>query len=97
MTGDGWEPGRWWSVIGPDGKLWCGTSDEDEARRAVRPGDCLRRQEVRTEERWVDVETGEDQRPGVLRRSLLQSVRRAGGDIQRMVDDANPYDIRREL
>lgn len=51
-----WQPGRWWSVIGPDGRLWCGTSDEAEARAAMRPGDTLKRQETRTEERWQIVE-----------------------------------------
>lgn len=37
------KPGRWWRVIGPDGRLWCETSDEDEAREAMRPGDQLQR------------------------------------------------------
>lgn len=47
-----WEPGRWWNVVGPDGKLWCGTSDEDEARSHMRPGDELHRQWVRHETEW---------------------------------------------
>lgn len=38
-----WQPGRWWRVTAPDGSLWCETSDEDEARAAVRPGDSLTR------------------------------------------------------
>lgn len=50
-----WEPGRWWRVIGPDGQWWCETSDETEARAAVRPGDTLFRQYVRTESEWREV------------------------------------------
>lgn len=46
---DGWQPGRWWSVFAPDGSLWCETSNEREAREAMRPGDRLFRQWVRTE------------------------------------------------
>jgi hypothetical protein len=37
----GWEKGRWWRVVDPEGRLWCETSNEQEARRAVRPGDSL--------------------------------------------------------
>lgn len=44
-----WQPGRWWSVWAPDGSLWCETSNEQEARDAMRPGDRLFRQWVRTE------------------------------------------------
>lgn len=42
MRGD-WAPGRWWRVIAPDGSLWCETSNEQEARAAVRDGDVLER------------------------------------------------------
>ncbi|OKH81620.1 hypothetical protein EB73_28010 [Mycobacterium sp. SWH-M3] len=49
---DGWEPGRWWRVTGPDGQLWCETSDEDEARARVRPGDTLERLWRCVEEEW---------------------------------------------
>lgn len=49
---DGWEPGRWWRVTAPDGQLWCETSDEDEARRSVRPGDTLERLWRCVEEEW---------------------------------------------
>ena len=38
-----WEPGRWWRVEGPDRELWCETSDEEEARESMRPGDTLYR------------------------------------------------------
>ena len=48
----GWEPGRWWRVIAPNGTLWCETSDEQEARDALRPGDTLFRQWQRTEQEW---------------------------------------------
>lgn len=47
-----WEPGRWWRVTEPDGRLWCETSVEREAREALRPGDCLERQWVRSESEW---------------------------------------------
>lgn len=47
-----WEPGRWWRVIAPDGSLWCETSDEDEARGHMRPGDTLFRQWQRPEYEW---------------------------------------------
>jgi hypothetical protein len=50
-----WKPGRWWRVIGPDGEWWCETSDETEARAAVRPGDTLFHQYVRTEAEWREV------------------------------------------
>jgi len=36
-----WERGRWWRVLAPDGTLWCETSDEQEARYAMRQGDTL--------------------------------------------------------
>lgn len=32
---EGWVPTRWWRVLAADGSLWCETSDEDEARRAL--------------------------------------------------------------
>lgn len=51
-----WGPGRWWQVLAPDGSLWCGTSDEQEARAAMRPGDRLQRLMQRVEQRWIDVE-----------------------------------------
>lgn len=38
-----WEPDRWWRVTAPDGELWCETTDEQEARANVRPGDTLAR------------------------------------------------------
>jgi hypothetical protein len=61
------EPGRWWRVIaGVDGGLWCETSDEDEAREAMRPGDRLERlYEARlTEWREVRAVQPEDARGG---------------------------------
>ena len=48
------EEGRWWRVIAPDGSLWCETSDEEEAREAVRAGDTLQR--LWRLERWRDAE-----------------------------------------
>lgn len=49
---DAWKPGRWWSVLDPDEtksyreRIWCETSDEDEARQALKkkPGFKLYRQ-----------------------------------------------------
>lgn len=38
-----WYPTKWWRVLAPDGELWCETSDENEARSNVRPGDVLER------------------------------------------------------
>lgn len=49
------EPGRWWRVLGPEGELWCETSDEAEARGNVRPGDRLERLYVAKHERYVEV------------------------------------------
>jgi hypothetical protein len=52
MNDHGWQPGRWWRVLAPDGSLWCETSDEDEARSAMRPGDVLQRFWQRTLTEW---------------------------------------------
>lgn len=41
---DGWVPGRWYFVIGPDGEHWCQTSLRAEAVGMMRPGDRLYRQ-----------------------------------------------------
>ena len=48
----GWERGRWWMVTDADGKLWCHTSVEGEAREMMRPGDVLWKEWVRTEYEW---------------------------------------------
>lgn len=59
MQSSEWEPSRWRRVVAPDGSLWCETSDEDEARRAMRPGDTLQRLWVKNHSEWraVDEET----------------------------------------
>lgn len=49
-----WFRGRWWRVIGPDGELWCETSDEDEARESMRPGDKIQRIWEREDREWRD-------------------------------------------
>ena len=49
-------PGRWWVVIAPDGKHWCETSVEEEARESMRPGDRLWRQFVCRAEEFRPVE-----------------------------------------
>jgi hypothetical protein len=51
MMGE-WQRGRWWKVLAPDGSLWCGTSDEDEARDSMRPGDRLFKLWYREESEW---------------------------------------------
>ena len=57
MSDTGWRPGRWWRVNGPDGELWCETSDEQGARDAMRPGDTLLRLWYRLvdEDEWREV------------------------------------------
>jgi hypothetical protein len=52
MMAADWEPGRWWRVVAPDGSVWCETSDEDEARGEMRPGDTLWRQWVYEAREW---------------------------------------------
>lgn len=39
-----WEPGCWYTVLDPDGKLWLETSNRQEAVDRMRPGDTLYRQ-----------------------------------------------------
>lgn len=56
----GWEPGRWWRVVyrsAEDGKLrlWCETSNEQEARDALKTcpdGGLLQRSYERHETEW---------------------------------------------
>lgn len=50
-----WEKGRWFNVVDSDGNLWCGTSDEEEARNSMRPGDTLYQQWRKTEFEWREV------------------------------------------
>lgn len=38
-----WKPGRWYSVVAPDGSLWCETSSPAEAKESMRLGDTLYR------------------------------------------------------
>lgn len=52
-TLDGFEATRWWRVIAPDGSLWCESSDEDENRACMRPGDRLERMYDRHQYRWI--------------------------------------------
>lgn len=60
---DDYQPGRWWRVTAPDGSLWCETSDEDEARQALRPGDTLERLFVLTRSEWRPVSEAADPPP----------------------------------
>lgn len=67
MTDTGWHPVRWWRVVyisaGDGIGVWCETSDENEARRALSTcpgGGILRRQWRREQQQWRDVD---DQTP----------------------------------
>ena len=54
---NGFRPGKWWRVMGPDSHLWAETSSEREARERMRPGDRLYRQwETERSTWWVPVE-----------------------------------------
>lgn len=50
-----WEKGRWVRVVAPDGSLWLETSNEEEARQAMRPGDKLYRLWYREEREWREI------------------------------------------
>jgi hypothetical protein len=52
MEREGWQPTRWWRALGADGELWCESSDEQEVREAVRPGDRVEHLWSRTEYDW---------------------------------------------
>ena len=40
-----WYPTGWWRSVGPDGKLWGMSSDEQEIRSMARPDDVIERHE----------------------------------------------------
>lgn len=62
-----WKPGGWWKVLGPDGKLWCETSNQAEAIEFMRPGDVLYRHFVQKNQQWRPV--GEfDQERGLIKK-----------------------------
>jgi hypothetical protein len=48
-----WKPGGWWRVVEPDGGIWCETSDEQEARDSMRPGDTLERLYGQAASQWM--------------------------------------------
>lgn len=50
-----WQPGKWWRVTAPDGSLWAETSDEEDARSRMRPGDVLQRMYVLADSEWRTV------------------------------------------
>lgn len=50
---DEYEPGRWYRVEDDDGRLWCETSDRDEAIRLAKPGYPLYREYVKVFRRWA--------------------------------------------
>lgn len=49
---DGFEETGWLRVVSPDGKTWCETSDEIEARERMRPGDVLQKKYTKTKTEW---------------------------------------------
>jgi hypothetical protein len=53
-----WVPTRWWRAVGPDGKLWCESSDEAEVRERSRPTDTIERLWQQTRYEWRIRETG---------------------------------------
>lgn len=38
-----WKADRWWRTVGPDGSVWCESSNEAEVRERARPGDTIQR------------------------------------------------------
>jgi hypothetical protein len=55
----GWEPGRWWRVVAPDGSVWSETSDKNEAIEDMRPGDQLQNLWQRSEQEWRETTVSE--------------------------------------
>jgi hypothetical protein len=51
-----WEPTGWWRAVAPDGSLWAESSNEDEVRERLRPGDTLQRHYVVTDTEWRTVQ-----------------------------------------
>jgi hypothetical protein len=49
------QPTRWWHVVRPDCTVWCETSDLQEARERMRPGDRLERLYTHTVTEWRPV------------------------------------------
>jgi hypothetical protein len=56
MSEPEWEYDGWWRATAPDGSIWCETSNEQEVREAMRPGDTLWYHEQRVDQRWVKAE-----------------------------------------
>jgi cytochrome P450 len=52
-----------WRVIADDGSVWCETSDEQEARRTMRPGDNLMRWWVAEFDEWREEEVDSENTP----------------------------------
>jgi hypothetical protein len=48
------KPTKWWQVLDVDGKVWCETSVEKEARDNIHPGYTLRRLYEKVEYEWRD-------------------------------------------
>lgn len=51
-------PTKWWKVVAPNGKIWCETSSEEEARSSMRPGDTLCRlfEKVEYQREWRPID-----------------------------------------
>ncbi|KIA63016.1 hypothetical protein [Nocardia vulneris] len=58
MSDDGFQPGRWYRILQPDGELWMETSDPDEVHReSQRTGWPVERLYERHESEWRADET----------------------------------------
>ena len=49
---DDFQETNWWQVLDQQGRLWCETSNEEEARKSMRSGDVLYRLYEKKESRW---------------------------------------------
>lgn len=43
---------KWWRAVGPDGRVWCESSSEQEVRDRLRDGDELQRLYQKVEYDW---------------------------------------------
>jgi hypothetical protein len=53
---DNYKPTKWWQVLDETGKLWCETSNEKEARDAMKPGHTLLRLYEKVQVQWRRVD-----------------------------------------
>jgi hypothetical protein len=85
MTASPWQQTDWWRVVAPDSTIWAETSNEEDARERMRPGDTLYRQWWRVEQAWLPVRE-DDSWPAVAqlhdseREGHVANVDAASGD-----------------